>query len=651
MAFQVSPGVVTKEIDLTNVVPAVATSIGAVAGAFEKGPINEIISIGSDNDLVKVFGKPNNDNFEDWFTASNFLQYGNSLRVVRASSAALKNSTSDSNGLLIENDDKYELSYSSGQGSVGSWASRTAGSWGNSIGVAICSGADAYEKTSVTTVTADGAIADVNITVSDSSVFSVGDIVSFGGSSPSGYQYEVLELTDANTIKISLLDDSNLSGLQQAITNGDNIHRRWKFYDSFDNKPESSVWGEANGFSNDELHIVVYDKDGDITGYKADKVGQRSLSIIETFAFVSKHEKAKTPQGGSNYYAKVIFQSSSFIYWMDHPSTVTNWGISFDPSTPIFETTSLPVIDELSGGADDYSPTLGDMVTAYDNFKDAESVNINLLMAGKLVDGDAKANAISLIDLAEYRKDVVTFISPERDDVVGVADSITQTSNVKEFFDQLPSSSYVVFDSGYKYMYDKYNDVYRYVPLNGDIAGLCAYTDGVADPWFSPAGYTRGQIKGVVKLAFNPDKSQRDILYPARINPVISQPGQGTILFGDKTGLTRPSAFDRINVRRLFIVLEKAISTASKFQLFELNDTFTRTQFKNLVEPFLRDVQGRRGIIEFLVKCDTTNNTGEVIDRNEFVADIFIKPTRSINFITLNFIATRSGVSFTEVGG
>jgi phage tail sheath protein FI len=256
-----------------------------------------------------------------------------------------------------------------------------------------------------------------------------------------------------------------------------------------------------------------------------------------------------------------------------------------------------------------------------------------------------------LIDIAEGRKDCVAFISPANADVVGVTSSVSQTANVKNFFDSLPSSSYVVFDSGYKYQYDKFNDVYRFVPLNGDIAGLCARTDFVADTWFSPAGYNRGQIRGAVKLAYNPTQSQRDELYRARVNPVVNFPGQGVVLFGDKTGLTKPSAFDRINVRRLFITLEKAIATAAKFQLFEFNDEFTRAQFRNLVEPFLRDVQGRRGITDFSVVCDASNNTGEVVDRNEFVADIFIKPSRSINFITLNFIATRTGVAFSEIAG
>ena len=256
-----------------------------------------------------------------------------------------------------------------------------------------------------------------------------------------------------------------------------------------------------------------------------------------------------------------------------------------------------------------------------------------------------------LQEIAEKRKDCIACISPYKGAVVGVLSSITQTSNVIAGFDTLPSSSYAIYDSGYKYMYDKYNDVYRYIPLNGDTAGLCAHTDAVADPWFSPAGYNRGHVRGAIKLAYNPKKSERDQLYRKRVNPVVNFPGQGVILFGDKTALAKPSAFDRINVRRLFLVLEKAIATAAKYMLFEFNDEFTRAQFRNMVEPFLRDVQGRRGIFDFKVVCDGTNNTGEVIDRNEFIGDIYVKPARSINFITLNFIAVRTGVAFSEVGG
>jgi len=325
-------------------------------------------------------------------------------------------------------------------------------------------------------------------------------------------------------------------------------------------------------------------------------------------------------------------------------------------SVKYFDANALPFDDQLSIGSDDFSPTVGETASAYEYFADADTLDVNLVMGGS-TPGDGMtwtssvAHATNLIDLAEGRKDCVAFISPARETVVGVTSGITQTGNVVDFYQNLSSSSYAVFDSGYKYMYDRYNDTFRFVPLNGDIAGLCANTDNVADPWFSPGGLNRGQIRGAVKLAFNPTKSQRDILYPARINPVVTFPGQGTVLFGDKTALAKPSAFDRINVRRLFLVLEKSIARAAKYQLFEFNDAFTQAQFRNMVEPFLRDVVARRGITDFSVVCDERNNTGEVIDRNEFVADIYIKPARSINFITLSFIAVRTGVAFSEVGG
>ena len=330
---------------------------------------------------------------------------------------------------------------------------------------------------------------------------------------------------------------------------------------------------------------------------------------------------------------------------MDHNASGSNWGTAAAGTTYTDVTTVSAV--SLQSGADGSAATVGQKLTAYQKFQDAETIDVGLIMAG---DGDA-THIDNLITVAENRKDAVVFASPERSDVVGISDTNTQKDNIVGFFNGIRSSSYVVFDSGYKYQYDRYADVYRYVPLNGDIAGLAARTDLIADSWFSPAGLNRGIVRGAVKLAFNPSKTQRDELYRARVNPVATFPGQGTVLFGDKTGLTAPSAFDRINVRRLFIVLEKAIATASKFQLFEFNDEFTRANFRNIVEPFLREVQGRRGITDFLVVCDETNNTGEVIDRNEFIAEIFVKPARSINFITLQFIATRTGVSFDEVAG
>ena len=664
MPFQLSPGVLVKEIDLTNVVPAVATSIGAMAGAFQKGPVGEITAIGSEQELVKVFGKPNGSNFETWFTAANFLQYGNALRIVRAESG-ITNATANGSGLLIKNTDDYLNNYSAGQGSIGEWAARTAGTHGNSLGVSVCHNATAYEQTfagnagtlGVTTGTPAVGATTIGVDTGGGSAgaggaaYNVGDIVHF--QEASGQEYEITAINNDN-LTIKQLDNPNGGGLKTALAAATNVRRRWRFYDLFDAAPGTSPYATGKGLLSDEIHVVVFDRTGDISGFRADTNGERTQSVLETFPFVSQAASAKTAQGGTNFYPDVIYNQSEFVYWMDHDSQLSNAGTDPAAGTTFASTAGKAGIsnENLGGGTDDYAVTVGELGLAYDFFADAETVDVNLIMAGTSPAGaDGTTHATNLIDLVEARKDCVAFISPRRADVVNIASSITQGTNVKTFFDGLSSSSYAVFDSGYKYMYDKFNDVYRFVPLNGDIAGLCANTDTVADPFFSPGGFNRGQIRGAIKLAFNPTKSQRDILYPARVNPVVTFPGQGTVLFGDKTALAKPSAFDRINVRRLFILLEKAIATAAKFQLFEFNDEFTQAQFRNLVEPFLRDIQGRRGITDFSVVCDGTNNTGEVIDRNEFVADIFIKPARSINFIQLNFIAVRTGVAFSEIGG
>ena len=660
MPFQVSPGVLVREVDLTNVVPAVSTSIGAIAAGFPKGPVEEIVPIGSEEELVQIFGKPDSNNFETFFTAANFLQYGNALRVVRADTAAV-NATADGTGLKIKNDDDYENNYEDGSGSVGEWVSKFPGTWGNALGVSICSNATAFEETftsgaGIVDGTPSAGATTVNVSAGGGSVgdggakYNVGDIVYF--QETDGQQYEVTAITD-DALTIRQLDNVNGGGLKSALTDGTNVRRRWQYYDLFDGAPGTSPYATDRNLSADEMHIVVFDYTGGISGFDTDLAGQRTNAVLETYPFVSQALSSKTPQGGSNFYKNVVNVGSSYVRWMDHDASLTNAGTDPASGTTFASTAGKGGVlkDTLSGGTDD-NPTIGELELAYDKFADVDTVDVNLVMAGTCpASTDGVTHATMIIDLCEARKDCVGFISPRRADVVGVTTGFAQVGNVKGFFDSLSSSSYAVFDSGYKYMYDKYNDVYRYVPLNGDIAGLAANTDNVADPWFSPGGYNRGQIRGAVKLAFNPTKSERDILYPARINPVVTFPGQGTVLFGDKTALAKPSAFDRINVRRLFLVLEKAIATAAKYQLFEFNDVFSRAQFKNLVEPFLRDVQGRRGITDFSVVCDDTNNTGEVIDRNEFVADIFIKPARSINFITLNFIAVRTGVSFSEVGG
>jgi hypothetical protein len=731
MAFQVSPGVLSQEIDLTNVVPATATSIGAIAGAFAKGPMNQVTTIESEKQLIEIFGRPNNSNFETWFSAANFLQYGNNLKVVRAEtgartsvatapasiSPATTGSTATSTytmtsdggadasllqvqvdgvlqdpstytisgtsftflsgapaddktftvrrGVRITNDESYEFNNLNGSNGVGEWAAKYSGKIGNSLGVSICQGAAAYEEESASTTSGANAVDSAG---SDNGVvnvvagvnFQVGDIIYL--QEIDGQEYEVTEIV-SNALTVRQLDNPNGGGLKSDISSGTAVRRRWRFYDLFNAAPGTSEYAKSLNMltANDEMHIVVYDVLGEITGNSVNVAGKRLASSIESYGYVSKHLNAKTSQGSANYYPTVINRSSQHIRWMDHPTTgATDWGTAKQASNSdiSFDSAGKSIDRDFSVngmGADDFSATVGEIKAAYDLMADSEIVDVNLVISGQTPDAtdSAKQHLINMIDFVEGRKDCVAFISPQRSDVVGIPSSVTQTSNVKAFFNQtgIPSSSYAVFDSGYKYMFDRYNDVFRFVPLNGDIAGLCANTDFVADPWFSPGGFNRGQIRGAVKLAFNPSKTQRDELYPARINPVVSFPGEGTVLFGDKTALSKPSAFDRINVRRLFLVLKKSISRSAKFQLFEFNDEFTRSQFRNTITPFLRDVQGRRGITDFSVVCDASNNTTEVIDRNEFVAEIYVKPNRSINFISLSFVAVRTGVSFSEVGG
>jgi phage tail sheath protein FI len=553
MAFQLSPGVNVSEIDLTTVVPSVATTIGGFAGNFAWGPIDEITSIGNEIRLAETFGKPNSNTYTDFFTAANFLAYGADLRVVRAANTSAKNATTSGTGLQIKNRTEYELEHSSGSG-ANDFVAKWAGSLGNSIGVSIC---------------------------------------------------------DSNT------------------------YSSWTYSDDFTSAPATSQYVSEKGGSDDELHIVVFDRLGAISG--------SANTILEKFGFVSKASDAKNSDGSSNYYKDVINTRSKYIWWTAHNSDGTNWGNTAANTT--FASLVQADTFNLLGG-NDGTPSTGDLQRAYDLFSNPDAINVSLLMSGATV-GSTIPNY--LIAIAESRKDCLVFVSPDFDDVVNNAGS--EAADILSGRNSITSSSYAVMDSGWKYQYDKYNDTYRWLPLNGDIAGLCVRTDVERDPWFSPAGVNRGVIKNVVKLSWNPTKADRDELYKKGVNPVVTFPGEGTILYGDKTLLSRPSAFDRINVRRLFIVLEKAIARASRSSLFEFNDEFTRAQFVNLVEPFLRDIQGRRGIFDFRVVCDETNNTPEIIDRNEFVGDIYIKPARSINFIQLNFVAVRTGVSFEEVVG
>ena len=662
MAFQVSPGVSVTEKDLTNVIPAVSTSSGGIVITAEKGPVDEITTITSEKQLVDVFGKPTSNNFEEWFTAANFLGYGNNLKVVRPITGMV-NAVSTGTSILIKNTTDYLATYSSDTGAgqvtnIGPFAAREAGTLGNSLKVSMCTNSTAFGPHSMSgnlVADASAAIGDTTISVDDGSEMQVGDILEFGDASgftaaPSGHYYKITAIS-TNSLTIARFNTgtgaTETGGLRHAVVDNAVMRRHWEYYFNFSSPPTTTDDVLAAGGSLDEMHIAVVDEDGGITG----TVGE----ILETFPSVSQAHDAKTASGSSNYYPNVLYAQSKFIYWIDHVSTLSDGlakkGTTFDNTVGdafVVSSTSL------AGGTDDFVATNAEIATAYDHFADAETVDLSLLLCGPSqtsadATGDTKATMV--MDIATARKDCVAFISPARADVVDVTNAITQTANVKSFAEGLPSTSYAVIDSGYKYMFDKYNDIYRFVPLNGDIGGLCARTDSVADAWFSPGGFSRGQIRGAVKLAFSPNQVQRDDLYKARVNPVVSFPGQGTVLFGDKTAQSKPSAFDRINVRRLFIVLEKAVSTSAKFQLFEFNDEFSRANFRNLVEPFLRDVQGRRGITDFQVVCDGSNNTSDVIDRNEFRADIFVKPNRSINFIQLNFVATRTGVAFSEVAG
>ena len=592
MGFQVSPGVQVKEINGTNVIPAVSSSIGAFVGGFNWGPVETITTIGSENELAAVFATPSEADSKYFLTAASFLQYGNNLSTVRAVDDATALNAATTAAMLIYSKDHvtkgYDVIAPATIAAAGKWVARYPGTMGNAITVSVC-------------------------------------LANFGA-------------TDSFT--------------------------GWADKSLFDSAPTTSTYAEGlkTATFGDELHIVVKDSTGAVTGTPG--------TILETFAYLSLAKDAKKTDGTSIYYKTVINTQSEYIYWgTDDALTVgaADATVSLDASmnilgsaaTVIQSTAALAttadvdptngVVDYTFTGGVDGLPAQADLITGYDLFGDSETVDISLMFSYPLETGTTdKTLAAALLAIADDRKDCVAFVSPP------VACSNTSTggpATVIAWANLLASTSYGFTDSTAAYVYDKYNDTYVWIGMSGHMAGLCAATDAEYDPWFSPGGMTRGQIFGVTKLAYNPKKADRDNLYKARVNPIVAFPGQGTVLYGDRTLDAKPNAFDRINVRRLFIVLEKAISTAAKFQLFEFNDEFTRAMFKNMTEPFLRDVQGRRGLTDFLVVCDETNNTGQVIDANRFVGDIYIKPARSINFITLNFIATRTGVDFSEIAG
>ena len=785
MAFQVSPGVQIKEIDLTLIVPAVSTTATGFAGYFETGPVGIRSAVPSINELRRIYGDPSNTNFEEFYTCANFLGYGANLQVVRVVNEETSKNASVGNGssekILIKNKDDYD-DKGANLGDNYFIAKFPAGStndvsklYGNSLQVVAFNQTEnsisLFDKdstftngaTSATQLDApsaadltflysseesqivnapddlrvlngireitgasagcfrvDGsgvtaAVTDVQINLDSTALreaygIDTGSVVEYRFEPSDGsaivFAYDTVSSTVGTSFTVAttpktVLDDmgalvdstAKIDDLSNgiAVTNGKVSIRvlgkftvgstqagqqntnsgflRSKFNDSFTTVlPASSFTATNNGTTGDLINIAVVDEDGFFTGVKG--------SVLETFDGVSVATNAKDEQGRSLYYRDIINDTSNFIYVGDRRldedfSKGVVGAIAFEqPIAPnsVFSTLRQNFYGSLDGGFAE-GPAGGDVRTnGFELFEDSETVDISILLGGPHTGIQAK----QIVDICDKRKDCVAFLSPPRDALLtsngSPRASDVQTANILAYrrgqnavpnggsenftVDNLNvSSSYAVLDSGYKFMFDRFNDVFRYVPLSGDIAGLAVRSDFETETWFSPAGFNRGQLRDVVKLALNPKQVQRDQLYSNGINPVVSFPGQGTLLFGDKTMLAKPSAFDRINVRRLFIVLEKAIATAAKFQLFEFNDSFTRAQFKSLIEPFLLDVQSRRGIIDFKVVCDESNNTPEIIDRNEFVADIFIKPNRSINFITLNFIATRTGVNFDEIAG
>jgi hypothetical protein len=650
MAIQLSPSVVVQERDLTNVIPAVSASAGATIIDAVWGPVLEVTTVDSENALASQFGKPQATNAASWFTAANFLSYANNLKVVRTDTSGQRNAVSTLSGsvtsLVIGGSPVGGTGYTvaptltiaapSTPGGI--TATATAEVTGGVItSVTIVEPGSGYTTNPGVTITpvSGGANATITATYSTAGakLNNKTDYLSTynAGGTLIGQWIAKYPGLLGNSITVSIADSSTWSA--------------WAYKGNFSAAPAAapgtSTYASSRSGSNDEVHIAIIDTNGKWSGTEG--------SVLETFAYLSKASDAKKEDGSTAYYKNVINTQSEYVWWANHPTGMSPaWGQAAQGIE--FGSLSGQNTSALSGGLDSLTSTNGQKMTAFELFSDAESLDVNLVMCGK---ADSIVANYVVQNIAEVRKDCVAFVSPQNISTGEVLSGTTSTvaTSIIAYRNLITSSSYAVIDSGYKYQYDRYNDEYRWIPLNGDVAGLCARTDYTDDPWFSPAGLNRGQIKNVVKLAFNPRKTDRDNLYNAGINPVASFPGQGVVLFGDKTALSKPSAFDRINVRRLFITLEKSISTAAKYQLFEFNDGFTRAQFKNIVEPFLRDVKGRRGITDFLVVCDETNNTSDVIDTNRFVADIYIKPARSINFIQLSFIATRTGASFNEIAG
>ena len=710
-----SPGIVVREVDLTvGRVDPTSDGIGAIVAPFAQGPVELPTLVENEQDLLNVFGKPysQDKHYEHWLTASSFLAYGGSLRVVRSDDAQLTNAfVGAASSVKIKSVEHYEqLGYDENAISNVVVAARNPGSWANGLRVgiidakadqiltlqaansiavgygvtqaisAVLPGAgtttvlDGHLKGVVTEVDGVNAYVKVLSHVSASGTetevdYQPSGVYAFSGSGNVAIHTNGQAASYATTSVTAQSDWFD----QQSITLTSSSSVKWN---TLADRPGTSEYAAARNSRFDEVHVVVIDAQGKVTG--------NAGTILEKHLGLSKAKDAEFSVGSPSYWRKYLANNSEYLFGGSAPAGIVTTGFSTnfvletdvgwdqDAEGITFAATgnsnnTLGSGNNYDGGTDINSSgaltaDLSSLVTGYGLLENTENYEVDFLLMGSASYSKENAQALAnkLIAVAEARKDAIAFISPYRgaaitdtsnDRAAAINSDSVITDNVLSFYAPITSSTYAVFDSGYKYMYDRFANTFRYVPLNGDIAGTCARNDINQFPWFSPAGTARGTILNAVKLAYNPSKIQRDRLYSARVNPVIFSPGSGIILFGDKTGFAKSSAFDRINVRRLFIYLEDAISAAAKDQLFEFNDEITRTNFVNIVEPFLRDVQAKRGIQDYVVVCDETNNTAAVIDNNEFIADIYIKPARSINFIGLTFVATRTGVAFEEVIG
>jgi len=712
---QLSPGVLTREVDLTvGRADNVLDNIGAIAGPFEIGPIDEATDITTEQQLINTFGKPisTDAQYQYWMSASSFLSYGGVLKVVRTDDDDLVNANGNRShqtvvtDLKIKNYDDYVANYA-GVGQTFGYAAKTPGTWANNLKVCTI---DNFADQTIGIGTTAGVTVGMGVTtpLTNQIIAGAGDTSEF-----TGYLKGIITGLGATTIDVKITNrvtslgvstdvtyaqgdqarsfvagntvsiiNSSAVGVATFATVGGNYVKDWYdeqtlgltnstvYWKSISPRPLTSQWAEDRSSSNDGIHVVVVDDLGDVTGVQGN-ILEKSLNLSKATDAVSAENAPE-----KIYYKDYIALNSEYVYAGDDPSdgsdgnsAASNFSSGFTPITTASggwnrnaQGITFSVVGNntytLTSGKDysstgGYEATLGNLITSYNLFKNKDEVAVDYLIMGPgLGDkSESQAKAGRLIAIANERKDCMAVISPHRGDVVNVTNTDTQTDNVIKFYSPLASSSYTVFDTGYKYTYDRFNNQFRWIPTNGDVAGLMVRTSIQAFPWFSPAGQQRGILNNAIKLAYNPDKTQRDQLYPLRINSIVNQPGTGTMLFGDKTALGYASAFDRINVRRLFLTIEQALQKAAEAQLFELNDQITRSNFVNIVEPYLRDVEAKRGLYGFLVICDETNNTPDIIDNNEFRADIFLKPAKSINYVTLTFVATRTGISFEEVAG